>query len=145
MSGIIRPCPSCGAKNRIPAARLTARGICGRCKAPLPPLAEPVEIESAADFDAMIRNSKVPVVVDFWAAWCGPCRMAAPEVSRLASSRSGEVLVAKLDTEALPEVAGRYAIQGIPAFIVFRDGREAGRASGAMPADRLARELGLDR
>ncbi len=145
MTGMIRACPSCGAKNRIPAARLAARGICGRCKTALPPLAEPVEIESAADFDAMIRNSTVPVVVDFWAAWCGPCRMVAPEVARLAGSRSGEALVAKVDTEALPDVAGRYGIRSIPAFVVFRGGREAGRATGAMPADRLARELGLDR
>ncbi|MBC7173798.1 MAG: thioredoxin fold domain-containing protein, partial [Polyangiaceae bacterium] len=109
----------------------------------LPPLAEPVEITSAADFDAMITHAAVPVVVDFWAAWCAPCRMVAPEVARLAASHSGKAIVAKVDTEALPEIAGRYRISGIPAFLLFRSGREAGRATGAMPADKLARELGL--
>jgi thioredoxin 2 len=140
---MIRSCPSCGSKNRIPAARATDRATCGRCKAALPPLDSPYEVETAADFDALIGHAKVPVVVDFWAAWCGPCRMVAPEVARLAEERAGRIVVAKVDTEALPQVAGRYAISGIPAFLLFRDGREAGRATGAMPAAQLARALGL--
>jgi thioredoxin 2 len=140
---MIRSCPSCGAKNRVPSARASDRATCGRCKTALPPLESPYEIESAADFDALIRHSKVPVVVDFWAAWCAPCRMVAPEVARLAREHAGRLVVAKVDTEALPDVAGRYAIQGIPAFLLFRDGREAARASGAMPAPQLVRALGL--
>jgi thioredoxin 2 len=140
---MIRSCPSCGAKNRIPSARAADRATCGRCKSALPPLDTPYEVESASDFDALVRHSSLPVVVDFWAAWCAPCRMVAPEVARLAREQAGRVLVAKVDTEALPQVAGRYGIQGIPAFVLFRDGREASRATGAMPAPQLARALGL--
>jgi thioredoxin 2 len=140
---MIRTCPSCGAKNRVPAARASHRATCGRCKGALPPLDAPLEVESAADFDALIGHAKVPVVVDFWAEWCGPCRMVAPEVARIAREQAGRLLVAKVDTEALPAVAGRYAIQGIPAFLLFREGREAARASGAMPAARLLQALGL--
>jgi thioredoxin 2 len=139
---MIIECSSCGAKNRIPAARLNDHPKCGQCKREIA-VDAPVEAGSAADFDEIIGGSPVPVLVDFWAEWCGPCRMVAPEVAKLAKSRRGRVLVAKLDTEAVPEVAARYGIRSIPTMILFRGGQEAQRASGAMPADAIARSFGL--
>lgn len=139
---MIVSCPACGAKNRLPATRLSEAPKCGRCQARVV-ASEPIAALSAADFDELVSGSPLPVVVDFWAAWCGPCRMVAPELEKLAKAKAGEVVVAKVDTEALPEVASRYGIQGIPTFIVFKGGREATRASGAMPAEQLARALGV--
>ncbi len=135
-------CTQCSATNRIPAKRLAESPRCGRCKTTLA-LDKPLVAGSAAEFDELIQGSPLPVVVDFWAAWCGPCRMVAPEVEKLARMRAGKVIVAKLDTEAVPDVAARYAIQGIPAFIAFQHGRESGRAVGAMSADKLASSLGV--
>ncbi|MFO0750930.1 MAG: thioredoxin [Myxococcota bacterium] len=135
---MIVACAACGSKNRVPVQKLGDAPRCGRCHGALA-VDTPVAAESAGEFDALLAGSPWPVVVDFWAAWCGPCRMVAPELERLAKKRAGTLLVAKVDTEALPDVAARYGIQSIPTFIVFRGGREAGRASSAMPADQLAR------
>jgi thioredoxin 2 len=142
---MIRRCPSCSSSNRIPSARLGEAARCGRCKAPLTPIAEPVAISTAADFDEIVRGSPLPVLVDFWADWCGPCRMVAPELEKLARAHAGRVVVLKVDTEALPEVASRYGIRSIPSFLRFDGGRETRRAAGAMPASALAAELGLGR
>ncbi len=103
----------------------------------------PVVAGSAAEFDEVIAGSPLPVVVDFWAAWCGPCRMVAPELERLAKDHAGEVVVVKVDTEAVPEVAARYGIRSIPTFIRFDRARETKRASGAMRAEQLANALGV--
>ncbi len=140
---MIRLCPSCGAKNRVPAPKLDRAPKCGRCHEELGPIAEPIPIESAADFDGLVGGSPLPVLVDFWAAWCGPCHAVAPELERLARERAGEAVVAKVDTDALPEVAGRFGIRGIPTMILFRRGQEASRVSGAMPAAEIARRVGL--
>jgi len=140
---VIVGCPSCGASNRLPAARVQDAARCAACKGGLLPLQKSVAIRSAADFEELVRDAPTPVVVDFWAAWCGPCRMVGPEVEKLAENRAGRVVVAKVDTEALPEVASRFGIRSIPTMVVFRDGREAGRVSGAMPADAIARELAI--
>ncbi|HVY44530.1 MAG TPA: thioredoxin [Minicystis sp.] len=136
-------CPSCASQNRLPAGKLDGKARCGSCKTPLTPLDKPVAVRSATEFDELVASSPLPVLVDFWAAWCGPCRMVAPELERLAHGKSGGLVVAKVDTDALPDLAGRYAISGIPTLVLFRSGREAKRVSGAMPADRIARELAL--
>jgi thioredoxin 2 len=98
----------------------------------------PVEVATSADFDVMVRSSRLPVLVDFWAAWCGPCRMVAPEIAKVAATHAGEWLVVKVDTEAVQDLAARLQIQSIPTMAVFRKGLVAGRKSGAMPADQIA-------
>ena len=124
------PCGACGRWNRIAAKRMTDGPKCGECAAPLR-LDHPVPLNDAT-FDRVIRESGLPVLVDFYADWCGPCRMMAPAVDELARTSGGRALVAKLDTDASQKVAARYQIRGIPTVIVFRDGREVRRQSGVM-------------
>jgi thioredoxin 2 len=113
----------------VPAAHLADAGRCGACKAELPPVGEPLDADVAL-FDDVIRSVRVPVLVDFWAAWCGPCRMAAPEVERAARNMAGQAVVLKVDTEAHPELAARFDVRGIPNFVVLRDGKVVAQRPG---------------
>ena len=136
-SGIIVACPHCGQKNRMRFDRLADPVRCGRCKQELKPIAEPVEIPSATQFDRVISTASLPVVVDYWAPWCGPCRMVAPELQKVAARQAGRVLVVKVNTEALPDVGQRFGIRSIPTLAVFAGGREVASSAGARPAQEI--------
>ncbi len=125
----IRTCTHCGRNNRIPAKYLASAGRCGVCKSPLPPVAEPLAVDEVL-FDEAIKNAPVPVLIDFWAEWCGPCRIAAPEVSQTAKEMAGKAIVLKVDTEKYPQLAGRYIVRGISNFVVFYGGRLVMRQAG---------------
>jgi thioredoxin 2 len=118
---MIKQCPTCGTKNRIPARHLADEGRCGSCKASLPAIAEPIEAD-AGIFDEIVTAARVPILVDFWAAWCGPCRMAAPEVKRVATEMAGRAIVLKVDTERSPALAQRFNVMSIPNFVVMSRG-----------------------
>src|SRR5581483_10829755 len=103
----------CGKKNRIPPQHLHDQGRCGSCKAPIPPVSEPIEADDGS-FAEIVSGARVPVLIDFWAAWCGPCRMAAPEVKRTAEAMAGRAIVLKVDTERAPMLAQRFNVMSIP-------------------------------
>ena len=130
-------CPHCGTTNRLPQARLADRPACGKCKQPLFD-GHPVAL-TESDFDRQVGKSDIPVVVDFWAAWCGPCKMMAPQFERAAKELEPRVRLAKLDTEAAQGVAARYGIRSIPTMIAFKGGREVARQMGAMDAASIVR------
>ncbi len=136
--GVIETCACCGRRNRVPFARLPETGVCGQCQTPLPGVAAPLDILSDGVFAALVAGSPLPVVVDFWAPWCGPCRQVAPEIEKVAAAQAGQWLVVKINTEALPGLGARFGIQSIPTMAVFTDGKEAARASGARPASAIA-------
>lgn len=133
-------CPHCQTTNRVPDERLGQDPVCGRCgKALLD--GHPVELTDA-NFDAVISRTELPVVVDFWATWCGPCLMMAPQFEQAARSLKGRALLAKVDTDANPLVAARFGIRSIPTMVKLQGGRELQRSSGAMQASQIVNWVG---
>jgi len=132
--GLLVACPSCGQTNRLTFGRLGEHVRCGRCKTALRVPSEPLDIASSADFDRIVAESSLPIVVDYWAPWCGPCRMVAPELARVASRAAGQWLVVKVNTDLLDELGARFNVRSIPTMAVFSGGREVGRTAGARPA-----------
>ncbi len=136
-ASLIIACPHCNARNRVPPARLAEAPACGQCHAPLF-VAKPVALD-AAGFDAHVARADLPVLVDFWAPWCGPCRMMAPQFEAAAAQLEPQVRLAKVDTEAHPALGGRFGIRSIPSLVLFKQGRELARQAGAMGAADIVR------
>lgn len=133
---MIRRCARCGAANRVPAARLADTGRCGACRETLPPVGAPLDVDPTA-FREIVGSARVPVLVDFWAAWCGPCKLAAPEVEQTATAMSGRALVLKVDTERYPDLAGEFGVRGIPTFVVLKNGALLAQHAGLVDHRRM--------
>lgn len=132
--GMVVTCQNCGQKNRVSFERLDKPARCGQCKQDLEATRAPLEVSSSADFDRVVSASSVPVVVDYWAPWCGPCRMVAPELEKVAQRSDGRYVIVKVNTDALSDVGERFGIRSIPTLAVFAGGREVTRTAGARPA-----------
>jgi thioredoxin 2 len=132
--GLVLACQHCGQRNRMAYERLGEAFRCGKCQTELRSPGEPLEVKSEAGFDALTARSVLAVLVDFWAPWCGPCQVVAPELAKVAAQGATRWLVAKVNTQELPELAQRFQISGIPTLALFKAGREIARQSGAMPA-----------
>ena len=132
--GVLITCASCGQKNRFVFEGLHKLVRCGNCKQAMSAPSEPAEISQEADFDRLVSRASLPVVVDYWAPWCGPCRTVAPELATVARRNVGHYIVVKVNTDALGGLAERAGIRSIPTLAVFVGGREVARTSGARPA-----------
>ena len=139
--GLVRACPQCGQRNRLIYERLGSIFRCSKCHTKIDPPTEPVEVRAVAKFDSLIARSALPVLVDFWAPWCGPCKMVAPELAKVAADGAGRWLVAKVNTDELPDLGARFGIRSIPTLVLFKAGREASRQSGALPAPAILQFL----
>jgi thioredoxin 2 len=132
--GLLLPCPQCGQRNRMNYERLERSFRCGKCHSELRGPGESLRVKTEALFNALTSRAALPVLVDFWAEWCGPCKMAAPEFDKVAAEGAGQWLVAKVNVEELPGLAQQFRVSNIPTLALFQAGREVARQSGAMPA-----------
>ena len=139
---LLIPCSRCGATNRVPREKLEAglEPVCGRCKSSLHVDIEPLDLTDQ-NFDQEVERSPVPVLVDMWAPWCGPCRFVTPVVEELAAELAGRLRVAKLNVDQNPVTASRFNIQSIPSLLVFKGGREVDRIVGAQPKSEILRRI----
>jgi len=135
--GILLNCPKCGRRNRMRYEGLGKTFRCGQCQTELEPVAEPVDVHNDLAFEALVNHSAVLVLVDFWAPWCGPCKMVAPEICKVAKETAGRLFVAKVNTEEMPTLGSRFRITAIPTMTLFRNGLEIARQAGAMPAPQI--------
>jgi len=132
--GILAPCTSCGQMNRRRYATIDRATRCGSCHAMLSPVASPIDALDVESFDAIVRHASVPVIVDFWAPWCRPCHIMAPELEEAARRLPGQALFVKVDTDAVPDLASHFGVRSIPTLAVFQNGRERSRVTGARSA-----------
>ena len=132
---LLIPCPHCQATNRVPAARIGETPNCGRCGQALLQ-GQPIDL-SDADFDAVVAATSRPVLVDFWAAWCGPCRMMAPAFAQAGRQLAGRALLVKVNSDENPRLSARFGIRSIPTLVRLQDGQETQRQSGALPASAI--------
>jgi len=141
-ASMVIKCANCGANNRVRLEdRADKQPVCGRCKSPLHAApAEPV-IATDANFASLVERSDLPVLLDLWADWCGPCRMIAPTIKKLAAELSGKVLVGKLDVDANPQTAARFGVQSIPTLLILKDGQEVARLVGVQSREAILARL----
>ena len=135
--GLLVQCSQCSQRNRLRHERLGGKFRCPKCQTQLPHVAEPVDIATERVFDALVGRSALPVLIDFWAPWCGPCKMVAPEFTKVAREGAGKWIVVKVNTEDAQTLARRFGVTSIPTMVVMKHGREIARQMGAMPAARI--------
>ena len=141
-TSVVVACANCGAKNRVSLdSAVQKQPVCGKCRAELPaPAMDPVTVTDG-NFSQVVENAPVPVLLDLWAAWCGPCRMIAPTIEMLARELAGRVLVGKLDVDANQRTAARYGVQGIPTLLILKNGREVDRLVGVQSREQILKRL----
>ena len=141
-TGLVVKCAVCGAANRVrPDLAADKTPVCGKCKSPLPAVSTAPLIVTDSNFAELVEASPLPVLLDMWAAWCGPCRMVAPTIEQLAGELAGRVMVGKMDVDANQRTAARFRVQSIPTLLIFKEGREAARIVGVQSKESIIRQL----